>query len=301
MRSIVLNPNGGMRTEETEKPTPRPGQALIRVLVCGVCSSDMGVYRTGLGQDEILGHEVVGMVESVGDDADSAWIGKRVTGAIMHGYAEYTIADCEALIQMPEGLRDHEGITEPLSCMISGIRRSGCANAGEVLIVGAGFMGLALISLLKAAHVSQVFVTDTKPGAVRNAIRFGADWAGRPEEMSRSFEYVFEMGGVQGSLDQAAKLTAQYGTLTIVGYHAGMRQADMGLWASKAFTVINAFEYHREIQLDNMRYALELVKQGILPIDQLFTHRFPLERTDEAFRTHLNRPDGFIKSYIFNE
>lgn len=298
MRSAMLMPAGGIYMTVRETPVPGPGEALIRVLVCGVCTSDMSVYKNGMGSDAQLGHEVVGIVESLGEGCDPVWLGKRVTGAIMQGYADFTTARTCDLLEVPSDLTDQEAITEPFSCMISGIRRAACQGAARALIVGAGFMGLGLTCLLKAMGVKEVWVADVKQKARQNALDFAADKVFLPEEIPEPVPFVFEAGGSQGSLNVACENVQQYGTLIIVGYHPGVRQIDMSLWASRALAVINAFEYNRTIQLQNMQYALTLVKDRKLPLDRMFTHSFPLEQTDEAFQTHLHRPPQFIKGYV---
>lgn len=298
MLAAILGPEGGLRLTEQVKPVPGPGEALIRVRACGVCSSDMSVYRTGLKEEIVLGHEVVGTVEALGEGALGPAVGARVTGAIMRGYAEYTLARAEHLIPVPDALSDPEAIVEPLSCMLSGIRRAGCAGAERAVIVGAGFMGLALIALTKAAGVGRVEVCDVSPEALIRAKAFGADAVHLPDDPPPPCAFVFETAGSQGAITWCGELAARLGTLTIVGYHPLRREIDMGVWAGKALTVINAFEYDRGVQLENMRYALELAERGELPLRRLFTHSFPLHQVDRAFQTHLNRPEGFIKGLI---
>jgi len=298
MLAAVLGPEGGLRLLELEKPVPGPGEALIRVRVCGVCSSDMGAYRTGLGEDVVLGHEVVGTVETLGEGASGPAVGTRVTGAIMRAYAGYTLARAEHLIPVPDALTDPEAIVEPLSCMLSGIRRAGCAGAERAVIVGAGFMGLALIALIKAAGVRRVEVCDVSADALERARSFGADATHLPGDPPPPCAFVFETAGSQGALTWCGEVAARLGTLTIVGYHPCKREIDMGVWAGKALTVVNAFEYDRRLQLENMRHALELAECGELPLKRLFTHSFPLHQVDRAFQTHLNRPEGFIKGFI---
>jgi len=298
MRAAILNPTGGIRLDKLLVPAPGAGEALIRVLACGVCTSDMGAYRNGLGADTVLGHEVVGVVEALGQGARGVAIGQRVTGAIMHGYAEYTVARADALIPVPGALADHEAITEPFSCMMSGIRRAGCAGAESAIVVGAGFMGLSLIALLKSAGVGRVDVCDISRAALEQAKALGADAVYLPSDAQPECPQVFEAAGTQGALTWANELVSSGGTLTIVGYHPCTREIDMNLWAAKAITVINAFEYNRPIQLENMREALGLIQRGSLSLDKLFTHHFTLEQTDQAFQTHLHRPGGFIKGYV---
>ena len=84
------------------KPTPAPGQALIRVLRAGVCNTDLEILKGYMGFTGVLGHEFVGVVEEVAvandDDAsveEDCWIGQRVCGDINVGCQGWTCAVCQ--------------------------------------------------------------------------------------------------------------------------------------------------------------------------------------------------------------
>lgn len=298
MEAAILQPGGGIILTKLPKPVPGTGEVLIRVLVCGVCTSDMGIYRSGLPSETVLGHEVVGIVEELGDGVTDFTIGQRVTGAIMAGYAQYACAKAEYLIPVPASLADHEAIVEPFNCLISGLDRAGASSFEECVVIGAGYMGLALLSLLRSLGISRRTVMDLKPQTAKQALHFGATDYVLPDDPVPSVPLVFESAGSQGALTLAGQIVQRDGTLVIVGYHPCHRDIDMGGWNGKALTVINSFEYRKVVQLRNMRRALDLAQNGLLPQDKLFTHSFPLQEVDLAFQTHLNRPEGFIKSYI---
>jgi len=290
---------GGFRYDTAPIPQPGPGEALIRVLVCGVCSSDMGAWRRGIGQESIFGHEVVGIVEELGEGVTQVQAGDRVTGCIMQGYREYTVASADALIPVPEVLSDREAIVEPYVCLISGIRHLAPPVGMPAAVVGAGYMGLGLIQLLKLYGAGPVTAVDAVPGALETARQFGADTALMPEEAEgMQFPVVFEAAGTQSALDLSYQLCAQYGTMVAVGYHPCRREVDMGHWASGAFATIAAFEYRRPNQLEYMREALGAAAAGTLHTGQTMTHEFSFGQLEEAFRYHSEKLDGYIKGCV---
>ena len=297
MKVMRLLPGGGIVPGEAPVPAIGADEALVRVRVCGVCTSDMGVYKTGFAQPEILGHEVVGVIADVGAEVTGFRLGDRVTGTLMQGYAEYArIRACD-LLHIPDNVSDREAIVEPVSCMFNAIRRSGIRANDRAIIVGAGYMGLLLAAILRALGVGPVCSIGPQAAARVHAGEVGAV-ALAPDDPVGPCPFVFEATGAQSGLTLASRCAASGGTLCIVGYHPCARQIDMAEWAAKALTVINAFEYDHANQLAAMARALELVAAGKLPIGRLMTHEFPFDQTDLAFRTHLCRPEGFIKGFV---
>jgi threonine dehydrogenase-like Zn-dependent dehydrogenase len=303
MKAAFLKAEGGI--ELGDAPVPQIGRddVLIRVLVCGVCTSDMGAWKHGMGIETILGHEVVGIVEAVGDGVEGFMTGDRVTGSILQGYAQYTTANWHNLIHVPEKLEDHEALVEPLSSLLSGIRRAGAGLGSQAAVVGTGFMGLSMLQLLKLSGVTEVTAIDKRPCALKAAEEYGAAEMLSPEEAKARYErtglpLVVELAGTDTALELAGQLTALHGTLAIVGYHPCHRDIDMGLWNGKALTVINAFEYRKDVQLENMRTALRLVESKALPLGRLFTHSFRFVELEQAFQAHERKEDGYLKSFV---
>lgn len=297
MKVMHLLPGGGIAPGEAPVPSIAADEALVRVRACGVCTSDMGVYKTGFAQPEILGHEVVGVIEAVGPEVSGFKPGDRVTGTMMQGYAEYVRIKVCDLLHIPDNVSDREAIVEPVCCMFNAIHRSGIRAGDRAVIVGAGYMGLLLAAILKALGVGPIHSIDPQSAARAHAEEIGAIPLA-PSDPIEPSPFVFEATGAQSGLTLASHCVESYGTLCIVGYHPCVREIDMAEWASKALTVINAFEYNHANQLVAMQQALDLVAAGKLPLGRLMTHEFTFDQTDLAFRTHLNRPEGFIKGFV---
>ena len=77
----------GQLSYHTEHPQPRlrSGEALLRLLLAGICSTDLEIVRGYVGFQGVLGHEFVGRVEAVADEENADWIGRRVVGSINLG------------------------------------------------------------------------------------------------------------------------------------------------------------------------------------------------------------------------
>jgi NADPH2:quinone reductase len=117
----------------------------------------------------------------------------------------------------------------------------------------------------------------------------------------RDFSTVIEVTGLQQPLDIASQLADVRGTLVIAGYHQdGPRQVDLQHWNWRGIDVINAHERARAVYVRGLQDAVRLVEEGVLPLDRLITHVFPLDELDRAFRHAVDRPSGFLKAVVVN-
>jgi threonine dehydrogenase-like Zn-dependent dehydrogenase len=110
---------------------------------------------------------------------------------------------------------------------------------------------------------------------------------------------AIEAVGKQQSLDLAAELTRERGRLVVAGYHQdGPRQVNMQLWNWRGIDVINAHERDAQVYMRGIRAAVDAVVSGQLDPSSLYTHRFPLDRLDDALNATRDRPDGFLKALV---
>lgn len=299
MKTAVLKPAGGLEFRDMPKPTPAPDEALLRVLVCGICSSDIGAYKNGLGTDYILGHEVVAVIEEIAPNDRGFTVNDRVTGQLLEGYGEYTVAKIEDLVKVPASLSDEEAIVEPLVCLLSGLERLPLHQFRSAAVVGTGYMGLALIRLLSAAGIPDITAVDLKPNLFPLSLEMGANRAAFPQDCDPdSFDVVFEVAGAAQALSLSASLCRPYGTLVIVGYHPYPMELNIKPWQEKGLSLLNSFENRPEMQKKYIEQAIAMVDQGSFPAKRLMTHQFAFEQLSEAFAVHIAKPDGYLKSYV---
>ncbi len=110
---------------------------------------------------------------------------------------------------------------------------------------------------------------------------------------------MIEAVGKQWPLDLAGELTGERGRLIVAGYHQdGPRQVNMWLWNWRGIDVINAHERDPKVYAQGVRDAVEAVASGRLDPSPLYTHRFPLDRLDQALDATRDRPDGFLKALV---
>jgi threonine dehydrogenase-like Zn-dependent dehydrogenase len=314
MRAAVLAGPGELRVETVAVPEPGPGQVRLRLEGCGVCASNLEpwagpewmAFPTEPGS---LGHEGWGRIDALGPGVEGLAKGDRVASLSGRSYAEYDLADADKLVKLPDTLTGPVP-GEPLGCAFNIFRRSDIAAGQTVAIVGIGFLGAVLTRLATDAG-ARVIAISRRPFSLDLARRFGAaetipmddHWAiietVKALTGGRLCERVIEAVGKQWPLDLAGELVAEGGRLVIAGYHQdGPRQVNMQMWNWKGIDVVSAHERDPAVQMRGLREAVEAVASGRLDPASLYTHRYPLERLDEALDATRDRPDGFLKALV---
>jgi len=300
---VVTAPRGA-EVRPVVAPAPGPGEVLVRIEGCGVCGSNVPVWRGSPYVEYPLepgapGHEGWGVVEEVGAGVDGLRPGTRVTGLMYYSFAEHDVAPASQLVPLPSALDGVPFPGEALGCAVNVVRRSGISQGDRVAVVGVGFLG-ALVTRLAVAAGAEVTAVSRRAFALEVARESGAARVFVPDEApAETFDVVVEAAGVQATLDLAARLTRERGRLVVAGYHQdGPRRVDMQLWNWRGFDVVNAHERDPAMALEGIRGAVAATLDGRIDPSRLVTHRYPLDRLGDALDAALERPDGFLKAVV---
>ena len=315
MRAAILAGPGEMRTETLALPEPGANEVRMRLEGCGVCASNLEPWAgqewmTYPGEPGGLGHEGWGVVDAVGQSVENVRIGDRVAALSYHAFADYDLARVDALVKLPPELDGRAFPGEPLGCAFNIFRRSDIAAGQMVAIVGIGFLG-AILTRLASEAGARVLAISRRQESLDLAREFGAaetiamDDHRAIIERVRAFtggrmcDRVIEAVGKQWPLDLDGELVCEGGKLIVAGYHQdGPRQVNMQMWNWKGIDVINAHERDPAVSLRGMQEAVDAVASGRLDAERLYTHRYPLERLDEALDATRDKPRGFVKALV---
>lgn len=216
MHAIVARQSGGpevLESAEVERPTPGPGQLLVKVAATGV--NFIETYQRG-GMYKVTypftpGSEAAGTVEEVGEGVEGFAVGSRVaTAEGQECYAEYTVLDAAKALPVPDGVDLHTAAALPLQGMTAHylINSSFNVQPGHTVLVhaGAGGVGLLITQLLKirGARVVTTVSTDEKEELSRAA---GADEVLRYEGFADAVRELTNGVGVDVVYDGVGKDT----------------------------------------------------------------------------------------------
>ncbi|WP_280333026.1 zinc-binding dehydrogenase [Nocardia wallacei] len=210
MKAVVCS-EGKLEVADLAGPRPGRGQLLINVLRCGICGSDLHArvhcddladlaattgYDHFMRSDQrvVLGHEFCGEVVEYGPGCRKRWRpGTRVvalpilrngrepqlTGLSVHapgGYAEQVVVQEAMTFAVPNGLSpDHAALTEPMAVAWHAVRKGRVGKGQTAFVIGCGPIGLAVITMLRAAGVKTIVASDFSPRRRELAVRCGAD------------------------------------------------------------------------------------------------------------------------------
>ncbi len=206
MRVAMYYSNQDVRSEEMPTPQIGPGELLLRVEASGICGSDVMEWYRIHKVPLVLGHEVAGVIEFVGDGVEQYKVGDRVTAAhhvpcnTCHycltgnhtvcdtlrqtnfdpgGFAEYiripAINVDRGVFLLPEDVSFEEAtFVEPVACVLRGQRRSGMKAGYSVLVIGSGIAGLLHVHLACMLGAGMVIATDILDYRLKAARQLGA-------------------------------------------------------------------------------------------------------------------------------
>jgi L-iditol 2-dehydrogenase len=312
VRVAVLT--GPRRLEIVDEPVPQPapGEVLLRVAACGVCASELDMWegRADVDYPRFPGHEVSGTVERLGPEVEGLALGDPVAAWVTtRGFAEYVVVRAEHCF--PAGTIPLDlALAEPLACAVNAVELAAPALGDDVVIVGAGFMGNLVQKLVQLKGPREVIVADTRPDALERARALGAtrtvDVLHEPiADVVRDAtggaggDVSFEVTGAQSALLALGDVTRMSGKVAIVGFHqGGMRELPLAGWNWMAYEIVNAHFRDVATIMRGMRAGMRLLASGRLALDDLVTHRFPLEDVNEAFAVAVEKPVGFVKATV---
>ena len=209
MMRVVVRP-AGVQLVEARTPEPAPGEAQLRMLLAGVCGSDIHALRgrhPNVHPPYAPGHEVVGVVSAVAPDVSAVRVGQRVVvepdlpcweckqcragrqnlcerlgffgcGSAQGGMAEVFTVDARRLHVVPDALDDRAAaLIEPVSTPVHAIRLAGGVRDRAVAILGVGTIGLLTLTVARARGARRIVETARSARSRERALAFGADAA----------------------------------------------------------------------------------------------------------------------------
>jgi 2-desacetyl-2-hydroxyethyl bacteriochlorophyllide A dehydrogenase len=316
MEAAVLADVGTLALEERPLPTlARPDDVLLEIECCGICGTDLHILSVPPGHPAsvgvVLGHEMVGIVQEVGDSVASLRPGDRVVvaantycgqcvwcrrGLVNHcesfstygifedgGLARNVVVSAQSCFTISHDLPRHvAALAEPLSSVVNGARLADVFPGDTAVVLGAGPIGLMFTALLKAGGAT---VLSVEPAELRAAVAraIGAEAVVRPQEadpMRAAMELTDGLGAdvvvdaVGSQLPNALELVRKGGRVVLFGINEQARaEVAQSRITRNELTVLGGYVGLRE---EVFPTAVRLLEQGSVDLEPLVTHRIGL-------------------------
>ena len=331
----------------TDKPKPvllEPTDAIVRVTLGSICTSDLHIKHGSVPRAVpgiTVGHEMVGVVEQIGEDVKGVKPGDRVTVNVetfcgecffcKHGYVnnctsphggwalgcridggqtEYVRVPLatQGLNRIPDGVSDEQAlfVGDVLATGFWAARISEITEEDTVLIIGAGPTGVCTLLCAMLKQPKRIIVCE-------------------PSEERRRFvreHYPEVLLTTPGECEEFVRKNSDNGGADRVLEVAGAKDTFRLAWQcarpNAIVTVVALYDEAQTLPLPDMygknltfktggvdgcdcEEVLRLIEQGKIDTTPLITHRFPLSRIEEAYSIFENKEDGVIKIAIYNE
>lgn len=205
MKAIFYDKPGSFTLADVHTPTPGPDDLLIKVVLAGVCGTDLHLHDGEFGPTYPLtpGHEICGEVVELGSAVTTLSVGDLVTfgntGSCGHceecrrvkpeycttvlaqgvnaagGFAEFVLASANRCFVVNDLDPEVAVFIEPIACVVHGLDKLELAPGAKVLLIGAGPTGLVLTQLLRASGAGYLVVAAPTQAKLDMALERGAD------------------------------------------------------------------------------------------------------------------------------
>jgi threonine dehydrogenase-like Zn-dependent dehydrogenase len=286
----------GLKVREIADPE-RGQEALVRVLLSGICNTDLEIARGYAGFKGTLGHEFVGVVE---DSPDGGLVGQRVVGEINAGcgkcelcregdprhcpertvlgilgrdgaHAELLRLPLVNLLPVPESLADeHAVFTEPLAAACGIMERTPIAKGDKVAVMGDGKLGLLCAQAI-ALTGANVLLVGKHSEKLRIAERRGIETAtvNKVAKRKREFDVVVEASGSPTAFTTAIDLLRPRGVLVLKSTFHGTTEINAAPIVVDEISIVGS-------RCGRFAPALDLLKNGAIEVDSLISEEYPL-------------------------
>lgn len=258
-------------------PAPGPGQALLEVIGCGLCGSDVHAWRGDEGYDwvrtpVVLGHEVAGRVSAVGPDVDPDWVGRlavpvaivgcgscatctsghtqvcterQVLGLSFDGgLAGHVAVDAGRLVTVPEGVPALRAVlTEPTSVALHAVSLLGDVTGRSVVVSGPGPIGVLCSWLLGRWGADVTLLGIDRDEAVRlpAARRLGIRTVTDPADLPSTPDGWVEASGSGPALDLALQTLPSRSRCVVVALFGRIPTVDVNQMVRKEIEVVGSY------------------------------------------------------------
>jgi 2-desacetyl-2-hydroxyethyl bacteriochlorophyllide A dehydrogenase len=337
MKAVVVERPHEVSYREVAAPAIGSGDVLVESRQAGLCRTDIEMM-TGVFTDPrwvrypvIPGHEWAGTVVEVGADVDSVAVGDRVVcegfitcNRCRHcrigethwcervealgftrpgGYAELVAVPERIVHHLPDHVSFEAGVlVEPASVVLRGLEKARPEVGESVGVIGVGTLGGLAIALLRLRSPSRIVAYGVREEELELARRLGATevvLAGDGAPAEGELDLVVETAGAPVAVELATQLCRPSGRAVLLGIAGEGRALTLpsDVLVAKDMSLIGSIAYPAA----TWSRVVDLVSDGVLDLDPIVTHRFPISDFEEAVRLMDDRQGIVAKIVLEHE
>ena len=336
LQQVVVAP-GKLEFREVSNPKINQDQVLVRIKRIGICGSDLRVYEgsyPGVEYPITQGREASGEIVEVGSAVLNLFPGQKVTiqpqlpcgecrycregkynlcenlrvmGFQTPGMAsEYFAVDADKVATLPKDSSYEAGtMVEPLAVAVHAVKRAGNVKHKNVLILGAGPIGVITAQAAKGMGAGAVMITDLMDPRLGLAEKCGVDYCVNPEKedlgeaLKTHFgtdhaDIIYDCAGTEATIGQAIRYASAGSRIILVGVYKGWANVNLAALADKELKLYTTLMYRNEDYLD----AIGLIDEKKVDLDAMVTGHFPFRQYEEAYHCLKENRESMLKVMI---
>ena len=318
MRAVVFDETLQYR-EDYQKPVPQKGEALVKVVLAGICNTDYEITKGYMGYKGILGHEFVGIVEEVNGE-DKSLVGKRVVAEISWGcdspdcpwcavknyrhcpnrhtlgiwrkdgcFADYVTIPTNVLFEIPDNVTNEQAVfTEPLAAACEISEQLHIQPCQTVLVQGDGKLGLITALTLNSQNYD-VTLVGKHPEKLALVQGLGIKTVLLNDLGDKKYDVVVEATGSVSGFESAMVHTRPRGILVLKSTVATGKELNLAPIVIDEITVLGS-------RCGQFKPALRILERNAIDFSKLITQIYPVEKSLEAFER--NKAKDSVKVLI---
>ena len=335
MKTVLINKPFEIAVTDTEKPVPKDGEALLRILYCGICGADVASYTGNqpfTTYPRIPGHEFSAEIVSVPENDKGLAPGDVVTAnpyfncgecySCRRGYVNCCTDNktmgvqrdgsfCEYVSMPVERIYPGHGLSarqlalvEPFTIGYHALGRAPVKRGDRVLVVGAGPIGLfALISAKKKG--AEVYVADILDGRLEKALSFGADGvinSGRDDIVKKTME-ITDGDGFDVCVEACGRSETFLYCIDCAAFAGNIILIGNG---KRETTFLHSILLKKELNVFGSRNSypsdfadvIDIIASGSVDVTKMVSEIYPMSRADDAFRALANNDGTLCKVLV---
>jgi L-iditol 2-dehydrogenase len=326
-QTSVLTTDLTIELRESEIPVPKPHEVLIEVKSVGICGSDVHYFEHGrigpfvVQHPLILGHEASGRIVAVGKDVHDREPGMRValepgvpcghceqcrtgkynlcpdvqffaTPPVDGAFTQYLVLDSAFAHPVPDHVSyDAAALVEPLSVGLWACQKAQVRVGSNVLITGAGPIGIITGLVARANGAQQITISDINEDRLRRAEQLGFTTVNPSQAAitdANPPDVFIECSGAAQAIQDGINALKPAGTAVLVGMSAnGTVEIPIHVIQGKELWLTGTFRYAHTYPS-----AIALVSSGAVDLDALVSKVFTLEEVEQALTFTKHHPDA---------
>lgn len=337
MKAIKIDEPWKVACVDIEKPEPKEGEALIRIVTAGICGSDIGAFRGTNGlvsYPRVIGHELAGVVEAIPENnkngirvgdrvvvdpyiycgncypcsigrtnccTDLKVLGVHVDG----GMAQYFTHPADMLIKIPDDMTWEEAaMAEPLTISLHGIHRGGFKAGEYCVIIGAGPIGL-VAGMIAQAYGGHAILLDLVQERLDFAKTLGIEYVINSGEETDVPGRIAEITGGMMAQQVMECSGANAAIRNTLDYVSNAGRITLTGWPKKETSIPTDLITKKEVDIRGARTsagefeeALELIRSRRVDMNRILTKVVSMEEAPEIIRDIEKNPGNYMKVVV---